>query len=98
MSPFKVKFNLDDYLDILPPIPGDPGEIINAEIDDIHEQYWRVPDFPDIITYDFIFREVYRIKHGVWILIKGVLMWLPGNYYQFLTYGNANGDPPQFLS
>lgn len=96
MSPFKVKFNLEDYKDILPPIPTDYSEIINSEIDDIYEQYWRLPEFPSIITYDFIYREVHRIKHGVWMLNKGVLMWLPPNYYQFLVYGNANGDPPQF--
>lgn len=95
-SPFHVKFNLEDYEDILPPIPEDYTEIINSDIDDIYEQYWRVTDFPDIITFEFLQREVYRIKHGVWMLNKGVLMWIPGNYYQFLTYGNANGDPPQF--
>lgn len=95
-SPFHVKFNLEDYADILPPIPDDDSDIINSEIDDIYEQYWQVPDFPNIITQEFIFREVQRIKHGVWMLNKGVLMWIPGDYYQFLVYGNANGDPPQF--
>lgn len=95
-SPFRVKFNLEDYADILPPIPDNYSEIINSEIDDIYEQYWRLPDFPHIITFEFLQREVNRIKHGVWILIKGVLLWIPGNYYQFLVYGNANGDPPQF--
>lgn len=95
-SPFHVKFDLDDYKDILPPIPDDYTEIINSDIDNIYDQKWQLPDFPDIITPDFIFREIQRIKHGVWILIKGVLLWIPGNYYQFLVYGNANGDPPQF--
>lgn len=95
-SPFHVKFNLDDYKDILPPLPDDYTQILNSEIDDPLEQYWRVTDFPNIITYDFIEREVYRIKHGLWMLNKGVLMWIPGNYYEFLTYGNANGDAPQF--
>lgn len=96
MSPFHVKFNIEDYADILPPVPDDEKEIINSEIDNIYDQKWHVPEFPHIITLDFIQREVHRIKHGVWILIKGVLMWIPGNYYQFLVYGNANGDPPQF--
>lgn len=96
MSPFKVKFNLEDYKDILPPIPDDYTQIINSEIDDPLKQFWYVPDFSPIITFEFVQREVYRVKHGVWILNKGVLMWIPGNYYQFLTYGNANGDPPQF--
>jgi len=95
MSAFHIKFDLSDYTDILPPIPPD-NEIINSDIDDIYEQVWKVPDFPDIITQDFILREAQRIKHGVWILIKGVLMWIPGNYYQFLVYGNANGNAPEF--
>lgn len=95
-SPFHVKFNLEDYADILPPPPDDYTQVINYEIDDIYEQYWRVPLFPHIITVEFIEREVTRIKHGVWVLIKGVLLWIPGNYYFFLVYGNANGDPPQF--
>lgn len=95
-SPFHVKFDLQDYSDILPPIPDNDSEIINSEIDNIYEQHWRVPDFPHIIHVEFLEREVTRIKHGVWILIKGVLLWIPGNYYFFLVYGNANGDPPQF--
>lgn len=96
MSPFKVKFNLDDYADILPPIPTDDNEILNSEIDDPLQQMWRIIDFPHIITTEFLSKEIQKIKHGVWMLNKGVLMWIPGNYYQFLTYGNANGDPPQF--
>lgn len=96
MSPFKVKFNLEDYADILPPIPDDYNEVLNSEIDNPLDQYWQLPDFPQIITFEFLEREVHRIKHGVWILIKGVLLWIPGNYYQFLVYGNANGDAPQF--
>lgn len=96
MSPFNVRFNLEDYNDILPPIPDDYTEIINSGIDDPLDQFWQVPEFPYIITHEFLSKEVNRIKHGVWILIKGVLIWIPGNYYQFLVYGNANGDPPQF--
>lgn len=96
MSTFHVKFDLADYADILPPIPDDYSLILNSEIDDPLKQYWRVQDFPLIITQDFIDREIHRIKHGVWMLNKGVLMWIPGNYYQFLQYGNANGDAPQF--
>lgn len=96
MSAFHVQFNLKDYEEILPPIPDDYSQIINSEIDDIYEQYWSVQDFPDIITHDFMVREVNRVKQGVWILNKGELMWLPPNYYQFLQYGNAGGDAPQF--
>lgn len=96
MQAFHVKINLEDFKDILPPIPDDYSEIINSEIDNIYDQHWKLPDFPDIITFDFLQTEIHRIKHGVWILIKGVLLWIPGNYYFFLVYGNANGDAPQF--
>lgn len=96
MNPFHVKFDLADYADILPPIPDDYTQIINSEIDDPLEQVWQVQEFPDFITTDFLTREVNRVKQGVWILIKGVLMWLPPNYYQFLQYGNAGGEAPQF--
>jgi hypothetical protein len=96
MQTFHVKFDLADYADILPAIPEDYTEIINSEIDDPLDQVWAVQEFPDIITTEFLTREVNRVKQGVWILIKGVLMWIPPNYYQFLQYGNAGGDAPQF--
>jgi hypothetical protein len=95
MNDFKVKFNLSDYKDILPEPPTDYSEIINSE-KDIKDQVWRKQDHPLIITNDFILQEAKRIKQGVWILIKGVLLWIPGNYYQFLQYGLAGGEDPQF--
>lgn len=96
MQPFHVKFDLEDYKEILPPIPTDYSEIINSHIDNPLDQFWIVQDAPDIITQDYLERELNRLKHGVWILIKGVLMWIPPNYYQFLQYGTAGDDMPEF--
>jgi hypothetical protein len=96
MSPFKIDFRIDDYKDILPAFPSDDSLIMNVQYDDIDDQYWRRERFPDIITPEFIFQEAQRLKDGVWILIKGVPIWIPPNYYQFLRYGIAGGGDPQF--
>lgn len=93
--PFKIKFCMDDYKDILPPIPDDDTDILNMD-KEIPDQKWSKQPFPLIITRDFIIQEATRIKQGVWILIKGELIWIPGNYYFFLQYWNAAGQPPKF--
>jgi hypothetical protein len=95
MNTFKVNFNLADYKDILPEPPTDYSEILNSE-KEIKDQVWSKQEYPTIITSDFIVQEATRIKQGVWVLIKGVLLWIPGNYYQFLQYGKAGGEVPQF--
>lgn len=77
-------------------MPDPPLEILNGHIDEIDEQYWIKAEIPDIITPEFIFKEVTRLKKGCWIFIKGELIWIPPNYYQFLQYGNAAGDDIQF--
>lgn len=94
-SPFRINFNIEDYKDILPQPPTDYNEILNAD-KDIEDQFWTKIPFPLIITTEYIFQEAKRIKQGVWILIKGELLWIPGNYYFFLQYWNAAGRPPQF--
>lgn len=95
ISPFKIDFNIENYLDILPTIPDDYSEIINVD-KEIEDQFWQKQRFPDIINADFIYQEATRIKQGVWCMIKGVPIWLPPNYYQFLQYGKAGGEPPEF--
>lgn len=92
---FKINFNIHDYHDILPKIPDDYSQILNVD-KDLKDQFWTKQRFPDVINSDFILQENNRIKLGVWILIKGVPIWIPGNYYQFLQYGKAGGEPPQF--
>jgi hypothetical protein len=95
MSVFKVNFSLANYKDILPTPPTDYSEILNAD-KEIEDQFWSKLPYPLIISQEFILQEAKRIKQGVWILIKGVLLWIPGNYYFFLQYWNAAGRPPQF--
>ena len=92
---FKINFDLRDYKEILPPIPKDDADILNMD-KEIPDQKWSKQPFPSIITRDFILQEAKRIKQGVWILIKGQLIWIPGNYYFFLQYWNAAGQPPKF--
>ncbi len=94
MSIFKCGFDIKDYEDIIPPYPKTKSElarVINIQYDDIRHQKWEKPRYPDIITTDYIYEQVLRVKQGVWILIKGMYIWLPPNFYQFLQFGNANG-------
>lgn len=92
---FKIKFDIRDYKDILPKLPKDDADVLNVD-KEIPQQIWQKQPFPAIITQDFIYQEATRIKQGVWILIKGVPIWIPGNYYFFLQYWNAAGKPPMF--
>lgn len=92
---FKCGFDIADYKHILPDIPTDYSLVINAD-KDIKDQYWTRAEFPRIITPDFLYQEAVRLKQGVWILIKGMPIWIPPNFYQFLQYGNCGGDDPQF--
>jgi hypothetical protein len=92
---FKIKFNIKDYRDILPTIPTDYSEVLNVD-KEVEDQVWQKLPFPMVITRDFILQEAKRIKQGVWILIKGQPLWIPGNYYFFLQYWNAAGKPPKF--
>lgn len=95
MSPFRINFDINNYLDILPPVPDDYSQILNIE-KDIEDQFWQKELFPQIITSEFLFQEATRIKQGVWVMIKGVPIWIPPNYYQFLQYGIAGGEDPEF--
>lgn len=92
---FKCGFNISNYKDILPTIPTDYSLVLNAD-KDVKDQFWAKQLFPQIITPDFLYQEGIRLKQGVWILIKGMPIWIPPNYYQFLQYGTAGGDDPQF--
>lgn len=92
---FKINFDIYDYLDILPKIPSDYSVILNVE-KDFKDQIWTKQKFPEKFTEEFILQENNRIKKGVWIMIKGVPIWLPPNYYHFLQYGKAGGEPPHF--
>lgn len=94
-NPFK-SFDYEKYIHLLPRLPEDDNDVINIEKHDIYDQFWVKQEYPSVITNQFIFQEAKRLKEGVWVLIKGVPIWIPPNYYQFLQYGNAGGFPPQF--
>jgi hypothetical protein len=100
-NPFKCNFNIDDYKDILPPLPSDETKILNID-KPIEEQYWRRIEEPRnsngeiTITPEFVLEEFTRIRQGIWMLNKGVPIWIPGDYYSFLQHWNATGKPPEF--
>lgn len=104
MSSFKIGFNIEDYQDILPnPTEYLKHDVIinNKEWNDgnLDECIWRRPaDAIDKYPSKAVkAREIVRIlKTGVWIMIKDQPIWIPPNYYFFLTYFNAGGMPPQF--
>lgn len=99
MQTFKCGFDIRDYEDIIPAYPKTDEEfsrVINMEYDDPLDQKWSKPIYPNIITRDYIYEQVLRVKQGVWILIKGMPIWFPPNFYQFLQFGNASGKPPEF--
>lgn len=85
-----------DYKDILPELPDNDEEYLNHQYDNYDDRYWRKQIYPDIITFEFLQQETMRLKNGVWMLNKDELVWIPPNYYQFLQYGVAGGNPPEF--
>ena len=95
---FKVGFDIHDYHDILPKVADyrQDDEVMNLNEPDLDKCIWQI-DEPKIITPDYIEREVKRVlRTGAWVVIKGMAMWLPPNYYFFLRYFNAGGVHPEF--
>jgi len=83
-SPFNINFDIRDYADVLPELPTDYSEILNSDIQEIDDQHWRrIPEPRDkngklIITQEFLLQETKKIRQGVWMMNKGVPLWLPG--------------------
>ena len=93
---FKVKFNILDYVDILPLPPERREDIINWDKPE-QECKWVKQEIPFIKSKDFLEQEMDRVlRSGVWIYIRKQLVWLPPNYYFFLQYGTAGGEAPKF--
>lgn len=101
---FKVKFDIADYKDILP-----SAEEYLAHDYFINEDEWKKgnidnciwqrynPSIGEINSPQFREREAKRIlKTGVWIVIKGELVWVPPSYYFALQYGKAGASDLQF--
>lgn len=92
-SPFKIDFKVENYHYLFPEQPEDKNEIINYDIEDTYEHIWRRQIPPNgkvnIVWLDL---EIKRIRQGAWILIKGVLLWLPPQYYFFLQYALVKNE------
>lgn len=96
---FKVGFDIHDYQDILPSVHeyrANGDEVLNLSEQDLDKCVWSI-DEPKIITQDYIQQEVRRVVvTGAWIILKGMPIWLPPNYYFFLRYFNVGGMRPDF--
>jgi hypothetical protein len=96
---FKVGFDIHDYQDILPSVHeyrANGDEVMNLQEQDLDKCVWRIEE-PKVITKEYIEQEVRRIiQTGYWVVIKGMPLWLPPNYYFFLKYFNLGGRKPEF--
>lgn len=93
---FKIKFNILDYADILPPPPERLEDIINYDKPS-HECVWVKQKPPAFISEEHKEREVTRVmRTGVWIYINKQLLWIPPMYYFFLQYIPVAGDDAEF--
>lgn len=101
---FKIGFDRQDYDDIMPsPIEYSVhDEILNwadHKAGNIEECYWKkyIPKPGETQSIEFRKRELRRIlKTGVWISIKGEVVWLPPSYYTALQYGKVGEDNFEF--
>ena len=84
MGTFNIDFNVDNYKHLYPEKPSDETEIINYN-KDIKDAIW-MPNRPENPTGYFLEMEFKRLTEGAFINIKGELIWLPPQYYQFLQY------------
>lgn len=99
MGVFNIDFDVLDYKDILPDVQEywKDDDVINLNEGDIDRCVWKIEEDPKILTPDYIRREVRRtLKTGVWVVIKGMTLWIPPNYYFFLRRFNTGGVRPDF--
>jgi hypothetical protein len=97
---FKIDFDMEDYMDILPDINEYTkyDEVINYN----HQVkgntdfcIWQQQVIPNSTEYRE--REAKRLlRTGVFIAIGEEVVWIPPNYYQFLQYFSTAGGSPQF--
>jgi len=80
----------------VPEAPLDKTLIINHEISDPLEQYWRTPEppeFKNMSAYEiekFIYKEWDRIINGAFFMNKGVVTYINGAHYEYMTYWKAD--------
>lgn len=93
---FKVKFNILDYVDILPEHPENYEDILNYDKPS-HLCKWEYITPPKILTSEWKQQEITRVlRTGVWIFIKNQPVWIPPFYYFFLQYFQVMGKPAEF--
>lgn len=106
MPDFKVKFDMQDYLDIAPKEQNrrylEHDEVLNYkeyEKGNIDNCIWtrKVPTAAEIASPTFRALELKRIlKTGVLIAIKDEVLWIPPSYYFALQYGKVGDVDLQF--
>lgn len=95
---FKIGFDIKNYKDILPDVHEylKKDQVINGEEDDLDKCVWKIEE-PKVITQEYIQQEVRRvIVTGCFLILKGMPIWVPPNYYFFLKYFNVGGVRPDF--
>lgn len=76
----------------IPAPPKDKTKIINHEIKDKAEQYWRtpkMPNFKNMTAYEiekFIETEEHRIENGCHFYNNGEIVYINGAHYEYMTY------------
>lgn len=95
---FHVGFDISNYKDILPDIDEylKEDEIVNLYERDLDKCVWKVEE-PKVLTIDYKKREIRRSLYtGCWMILKGMLIWIPPQYYFFLRFFRTGGDRPKF--
>jgi len=81
----------------IPDVPSNTRDILNWEIQDPLEQYWRKPIIPTKFSssreeQEFWFLQMDRIMNGCWFWNKGVATYLTGAHYEYLTFYKAKDE------
>lgn len=79
------------YVYQIPDVPTDVRKIINWEISDPLEQYWRKPIIPTKFSSareeeEFWHLQFDRMWNGCWFYNKGVPTYITGAHYEYLTF------------
>lgn len=80
------------YPYIIPSPPEDETKILNWDIKDPLEQYWRIPHAPNfekISAYEkaqYIEEEDRRLREGIHFWNKGEIVYINGAHYEYLVY------------
>lgn len=84
----------------IPDVPTNTREILNWDIDDPLEQYWRKPQIPVKFPsareeQEFWTLQIDRMFNGCWFYNKGEATYITGAHYEYLTF-YVGKDPIDF--